>query len=126
MRDFDIERTALAKQRDADLRFKIGGRELKARSHVPPEVMTQFQDEPVDPSATAAVKQFDDFIIQILEPESAEVWAEIREKADPPLSLWDVEQVAFELLRVSAGRPTIAPSSSGRGRSSKKDSSEGD
>lgn len=113
MRDFDAERDEELANRDLD--FTVCGVTFHVRPFVAPEVMAAFDtsgDGMID-----VLKGYDDFVVAVILPEEGDAWRKVRADADPPLNLATIEKISQYLLSAAAGRPTIAPSPSGGGRS---------
>lgn len=118
MKDFDQEREQAKSQRT--LEFTIGGETFRIKPFVKPETMDAFavgdtrQDEKGERRPVLDV--YDEWVTSMLVEEDAPKWKRVREKADPPLNLEDIENVVFWLVEAAAGRPTARSSSSAPGR----------
>jgi hypothetical protein len=112
IKDFEAERLKAAEQRGTV--FTVAGKTFHVRKFVPPETLLYFDDW-VAADTHKTIEGFDNFIIEMIEPDEEKQWREIRKKAKPPLNLDDIENIAFWLLGEAAGRPTTPPSASSRG-----------
>lgn len=112
MKDFDVERLKNGKDPET---FTIGGEKFTLRDYVPAESLALFSRTEVNGFADT-LKVYDEFVKAVVIEKDYPKWEKVRQEADPPLTLWAVEQVVFWAMGVAAGRPTEASSSSRRGR----------
>lgn len=111
MRDFDISRFEGVSK---DRRFKIGGEEFEFRAKVSAEKIASYIDATHQEGNLAeVVKTADEFILSALkDPGEQDRWHYVRENADPPLNIIDIQAVVSHILDATTGRPFERPSDS--------------
>jgi hypothetical protein len=114
VRDFEQERRHY---NEDDLVFAIRGVTLRMRPAVAPEVVAAFEDDAVrvDATSMSQLAAFDTLIQGMLMHDSAEAWAKLRANTDDPITMREMETIAYHLIQVMAGHPTDAPSVSSNG-----------
>lgn len=106
--------------------FKLGGEEFHYVIGVRPEEILPWFEMRSGESILSAdgerrmsqreqLDVYDATIKTFLEPADHEKWDRVREAADPPLSLKDIDDLVDWLFEEQAGRPTLQPSGSSPG-----------
>lgn len=106
--DFDLSR---ATRTDG---FVINGERFGIQA-VSFEDVANYQDAPVKDKQTEANAETVEFIEAFIVPDDKERWKELAARKTNPLTTGDILGIARALMEIHSERPTIQPSSSGRG-----------
>ncbi len=95
----------------ADREFTVGGETFHWHD-VRPEVLTSFADE----TELDGWPLMDHQIMLFLEPAEHDKWREVRARDESPVTIAQLSAIITWLVEQQSGRPTVAPSPSGSGR----------
>lgn len=114
MKDFDQKWEA-----EPQHRFRAGGLDFTVRRSVKPEKLkawTEFDPKDAQENPGASIDLVDSLMVDLLEPESAAKWQELRRRdGEGELGITQMLDIVTYVTELIAGRPTTAPSPSQAG-----------
>jgi hypothetical protein len=120
VKDFDQERVAHVN--DELREFTIGGERFTVRVASEPAVYVRYWDglrdsTSADGTLTNAdfVAILDDTVAGLIEPDQADRWRQVRDHADPPITIRTISEVVDYCMAVQNGRPPTPSASSSNG-----------
>lgn len=117
MKDFDAIRQARYDQQDPD--FKIGGEVFRRKVSVRPEEIMEWEDLTGMEAASEQMRIIDNAVLAFIDidddPGAHVRYRNVRENAEPPLGVADIQSLLRWLIESNADRPTGRPGDSSPG-----------